>query len=516
MIGEEFTCTGEWWVPDENDPQNPKRIHTGTLTFSHGKGIVLDIMGQLESDELAETASPFAESSFEMIWGKSTVDELITLYHCRWAGGSFGAFPSTSYLISTVFASKDVWFTPQEKIAFKSLYLDYTLLDEWIGESAIRRHTEFIDGKLKVDVSGEAIDKLPRVNVGDYIISTYVGVGIRGTRVPRRAEIIEQAPRFYIESSAFTEIPLDAVYKVARGLQNFLSLLMYDEAIYPLVIEGSVAVEGDTAKSAIVRLLYEQTGTRKTSNKLGNILFSLKDVEDVWEDALCEMILADEDHLKPVLDQFFAEHYSPAPFVEDRFMTTIRTIEAFHRRTCKRDYYVEESEYKNTLFKEFFKPVKEAVKEVDLPGNLRDSFRDSLRSRLEYGYQYSLRKRLHELLDSPIGEEFLTLFVATEEEREKLKTALEALEEQEKEQQLKQWIKKQRHAFVETTVKTRNWYTHFDQRDKPQAVTDGPLAFLNLKLRLFTAALLLAHIHVPSEEVKSKFQDYKFSYLARN
>jgi len=508
MIGEEFTCIGEWWIPDNKDPQNPKPIHTGTLTFSRGKGIVLDIMGQFESEEPAETLSPFADRPYEMIWGKSTEDELITLYKCRWAGGSFGQFPSTSYLISTVFASKHVWFTPQEKIAFKSLYLDYTLLDEWIGENAIRRHAEFIDGKMKVDVSGEAIDKLPRVNIGDYIISTYIGVGIRGTRVPRRAEIIEQAPRFYIESGASTEIPLDEVYKIARGLQNFLSLLMYDEAIYPLVIEGSVAVEGDPAKSAIVRLLYEQTGTRKASDELGSILFSLKDVEDVWEDALKEMILAEEDQLKPVFNQFFAEHYSPSPFVEDRFMATIRTIEAFHRRTCKRDYYMEKTEYENTLLAELLKPVREA--------RCDPSFKNSLKNRLKYGYQYSLRKRLNELLDSPNGEEFLTLFVVKKEEKEKLKTLMEASQtEEEKEQKRKLWIKEQREALVEMTVKTRNWYTHFDEEDKPQAITDARgLEFLNRKLRLFTAALLLGYVHVPLDKVKSKFQHYKFSYLA--
>jgi hypothetical protein len=52
-IGQEFACVGEWWVPSEHDPTNPKRMHTGTLTFTRGKGIVLDIMGQFESEVLA-------------------------------------------------------------------------------------------------------------------------------------------------------------------------------------------------------------------------------------------------------------------------------------------------------------------------------------------------------------------------------------------------------------------------------------------------------------------------------
>ena len=513
-IGQEFACVGEWWVPGVHDPTNPKRMHTGTLTFARGKGIVLDVMGQFENKELSESPSPFPDRSYEMIWGKSAEGELITLHNCQWAGGSIGSKSSASYSIREVFASTDIWFTPHEEIAFKFLDLEFTLLDEWIGEYAIRRHTEFVDGKMKVDITAEAIDKLPSITVGDYVISTYVGVGVQGTRVPTRKETVEQAAVFHIESRASTEISLDEVHELTRGLQNFLSLLMYDEPIYPLVINGAltVTVDGDRARTAIARLLYEPIGTKKTSDRLGNILFSLKDVEDVWEDALREMIMAEEDKLKLVFNQFFAEHYSPSPFVEDRFMATMRTIEAFHRRTCTKDFYMEKTEYQTELLGKLLKPVTGA--------HLDSSFNDSLKNRLEYGYQYSLRKRLNELLDSPNGEEFLTLFVASDEEKENLKMEMQALEteiEQKKEQKRQQWIKKQRETFVETTVKTRNWYTHFDVDDKLRAMTDAPeLEFLNRKLRLFTAALLLGYVHVPLDKVRSKFQHSKFSYLAGN
>ena len=69
-IGQEFACIGEWWVPSEHDRTNPKRIHTGTLTFTRGKGIVLDVMGQFDNKESGESPSPFPDSSFEMIWGQ--------------------------------------------------------------------------------------------------------------------------------------------------------------------------------------------------------------------------------------------------------------------------------------------------------------------------------------------------------------------------------------------------------------------------------------------------------------
>lgn len=505
-LGEEFACTGEWWIQNGDEIANPKSTHTGTLTFTRGKGITLDIMGVFERNESTKGPFPFDERSYDMIWGRSTEAELITLYKCQWAGGSSGSFSSSSYGVQAVFASKDVWWEPNEKIAFKSLNLEYTHLDEWIGENAIKSHVDSIDGKFKVDISAETIDKLPRVNVGDYVMSAYVGVGVKASRVPKHQEIVEQAPIFHVESATSSAISIDEVRTIVGALQNLLSLLMYDEPIYPIVIEGSVPIAGDVQKSATMRLLHEPVGTRHPSDKLGNILFSLREVEDFWGDALKEIILAEKEGLKPVFNQFFAEHFSPSPFVEDRFMATIRTIEAFHRRTLSVDYYMKKMEYENKLLDKFLQPVKDA--------HLEQSFTESLKNRLKYGYQYSLRKRLDQLLDSPNGEEFLTLFVAKDGENEKQKIATETSTASEKDQKLMQWMKNYREAFVEKTVKTRNWYTHFDEDDRSQAVTDGlELEFLNRKLRLFLAALLLGQLHAPPEEVKSKFHHHKFSYL---
>jgi hypothetical protein len=94
-LGEEFACTGEWWVQNGPDIANPSNTHVGTLTFTYGKGIVLDIMGVFESPELASGPFPFNERPYDMIWGRSTEDELITLYKCQWAGASSGNFSSS-------------------------------------------------------------------------------------------------------------------------------------------------------------------------------------------------------------------------------------------------------------------------------------------------------------------------------------------------------------------------------------------------------------------------------------
>lgn len=98
-----------------------------------------------------------------------------------------------------------------------------------------------------------------------------------------------------------------------------------------------------------------------------------------------------------------------------------------------------------------------------------------------------------------------------------MKKAMEEAETaEEQETKRKQWIKEQRGDFAYATVKARNWFTHFDEDDKPEALIVGPgLEWLNRKLRLFMAALLLDRINVPSEQVKNIFRHHKFSYLQK-
>jgi hypothetical protein len=81
-IGEEFTCVGEWRIPDKKE-QNPQRKYSGTLAFTPGEGIVLRIMGQFESEK---PSGPLDFSHSKMICGRSTEDKLISLYTCESAG----------------------------------------------------------------------------------------------------------------------------------------------------------------------------------------------------------------------------------------------------------------------------------------------------------------------------------------------------------------------------------------------------------------------------------------------
>lgn len=485
-IGEEFTCVGEWWLPKAPDLVNPESKRCGTLTFEEGEGIKLDIMGWLEEDKLSPDT---VGHPVEMIWGKSTEGELITLLKCYRAGITMGTTWTESYQVHEVFVSNNAWFTPSEDITFKSLILQYTHLSEWVGISGFQapgltKLDDFVKNK-KAEIIYKRPPQLRSINVNDYTISIAFGESLPGIGPAMQKATIEQHTSILVEPRNLKEITLDEVHILVTGIQNFLSLVMYDDPIYPLVIEGQVRIEGKNKQHkphATMRLLFERLGTRKPSEKIKrhNILFTYKDVAGIWEGALNKLLATEDNVLKPVFTEFFAEYFSPPTYAEDRYMATIRAIEAFHRRTAEKDFYMPKENYSKTLLNK----LNEQIDAARRLGDIGEDFQTSLKKRLSYGYQFSLRTRLSDLFEW-YGAEFLTLFV-----------------------------KKKKSEFIHDVVVTRNWLTHFDEEDRDEALKGGKeLAYLNLRLQLFMIALLLRYVGIPSEMIEDKFKHYKFDYL---
>ncbi len=484
-LGEEFTCAGEWWIPKEPDRLKPKSKHCGTLTFSRGEGIKLDVMGQLEG----KVPDNFVGHPVEMIWGVSTEGELITLFKCKSAGMTMGTVWTESYLVDRVFVSKNAWFTPGERITFTSVRLQYTHLAEWVGITGFRvpslyEFDEFINSKKAEIIYQRPSDPRP-INVGDYAVSIRFGNSWPSIGPAIQEASIQQYTSIFIEPQNSKEITLDAALILAHGIQNFLALMMYADPIYPLVIEGQVKIEETTSETvphATVRLLYAPIATIKPGENIlrHNILFTYKDVADIWEDALNKMVVVDREKLKPVFNDFFAEYFSPSKYTEDRFVATIRAMEAFHRRTSEKNCYISKEKYSETLLTK----LNEQIDEAKRHGDIDEDFRKSLKTRLSCGYQYLLEKRLNDLF-AWYGEAFLTIFVG-----------------------------KKRSEFVREIVATRNWLTHFDEEDRSEALEGGAeLALLNLRLQLFVIGLLLRHVGVRPEKVDDIFKHHKFDYL---
>ncbi|MGB7902848.1 MAG: HEPN domain-containing protein [Halobacteriota archaeon] len=485
-IGEEFICVGQWWLPTGPDPRNPECKCGGTLTFVRGDGIKLEVMGQLQKEEFSEK---LVGRTVEMIWGLSTEGELITLLNCQSAGMTIGAVWTESYVVGQVFASKRAWFAPSEHITFTSLGIQYTHLADWVGVSGFRspkpdEYDEFIIEK-KAEIFFKRPSDTPPIFVKNNTVSIRFGNSWPSIRPAMQEAHIKQYTWIFVEPRNSKEITLDEALIFVRGIQNFLTLVMYDNAVYPTVIEGRVKTEekmSEEKSQATMRLLYEPVGTKPPRESIlrHNILFAYEEVADFWQRALNNLIQLDGDQLKPVLNNFFAEYFSPSAYAEDRLMATIRTIEAFHRRTTEKACYMSKEKYNETLLKKF----TEEIDELGRLGEIDADFQQSLKKRLSCGYSYLLEKRLNDLFTS-YGKSFLTRFLPDEQT-----------------------------DFIRKIVATRNWFTHYDEEEKGEALESGPeLVFLNLKLQLFVVVLLLNYAGFPPEKIQDKLKHHQFDYL---
>ena len=377
--------------------------------------------------------------------------------------------------------------TPGENIKFTRFILEYTHLAEWVGRSGFPvpdfdRFDELIRTK-RVEISYERPTDLPPVNVSDHIISIRFGNNWPSIGPAIQEATIKQHTMIVVEPRSAKDIHLDDALILIRGLQNFLSLMMYPNPIYPLVIEGETKPGGKSKKTsrATMRLLFKPTWTKKTSEKITrlDIIFSYNDVADVLEGALNKMVTLTDDKLESSFNEFFSEYFSPSEFVEDRYIAALRALEIFQRRTRDNDYYMPKDEYRKGLQNKLNEQIDNAL----YNGDITEEFNRSLKKRLSFAYQYALSARLNDLFTA-CGAQFLSLFVG-----------------------------KKKNDFIRELVATYYWFLHFNPECQKERLETKELALLNLRLELFAVALFLQYAGLPTEKIDEMFKLYKFSYL---
>jgi hypothetical protein len=485
-IGEEFTCVGQWWLPSVSDHSSSEFKRGGTLTFSYKEGLKLEVMGQLETDK---SFTDLLGRSVEMIWGVSTEGEFITLFDCQQVGMEIGTVWVESYLVDRVFVSKEAWFVPGEQVKFASLTLQFKNLADWVGSSGFQvpsfnRFDELVKSK-KAEITYERPSDLPSINVRGYKVSIKFGNSWPAMGPSMQEATIRQYIVIAVEPRNSQDIAFDDAYVLANGIRNFLCLMIYPNAIYPLVIEGKVKLEEKTAKKeqyATMRLLYRPITTKQLSEKITrrDVIFAYEQVDGIWEAALNKLVVIKNGKLDLAFNKFFAEYFTPTEFTEDEFIAVIIALEDLQRSMRGKDYYLPKQEYKEKLLGVLNQQIDNAL----LEGKIKKDFQKSLKKRLGYAYQYSLETRLNDLFTT-YATEFLSLFV-----------------------------EKTQSAFTRQIVATYHWLMHSNPEFRKDALDGGSeLALVNLRLELFVVSMLLLYVGVPSEKIGEMLKLHQFEYL---
>jgi ApeA N-terminal domain 1 len=161
------------------------------------------------------------------------------------------------------------------------------------------------------------------------------------------------------------------------------------------------------------------------------------------------------ERLQTVYDLFFGTFYNTKLYLRFQFLSLIHALESYDRIQNQSNYLSEAA----------YEAVRASLVSA-IPTNTPNDLKMSLKNRIKYGNQYSLRKRLNNLMKS--FEEATARLVADDST-----------------------------AFVERIVETRNYFTHYTEELKVNAVIGGAdLFYTTHRLRIFLTILLLKELGI--------------------
>ncbi len=446
-----FEYIGFWWLPD-----SPQEKVSGILKFDPIKGCTLDLIGTL-----ADIYEGERERYFELIVGVTKDSKLVSLLRCLEIsyGSSTPGFSRATYSIQTILVGH--LFNKLDDIVFSDLNLSYTYLNEWVGIAGFKteeKHNEkghFVSKTVSYEFPKEIEARIGDCNIKiSFMLNDNADVNKVALSQKTLISIHPSQPASFDTTMS----------KFGYPLQTFLTLSI-GEAVHLLFAEGKTQkVYFDLPDGSVFlkpieffRPLPESIEPNKRLQDY-QMLFTLKDIADIFETCL-QNWFSKEEALRPAYELYFGVMSSKSMYVQHQFLSLVRAIESYHRRTLPGKYVSDEQN------QDISKCLLEAI-----PPWVEGNFRQSLKQRFKYQHEFSLRKRLSNILDK------FTSMVDT--------------------------FLDNKESFIEAVVNTRNYLTHLDKDSKTFAITE-PIELYNMtqKLRAILEVCFMGELGIPSEKI---------------
>jgi len=446
-----FEYRGKWWLPE-----NPENVVGGNLVVTKDE-MVLDLFGSLRGDDLSKLLGSGEVFTPNIINGITDNGNLCTLKENYFRGSEFslisvpGVIIRESYIVKFLFIGE--LFTSIEDIKFKSVSVNYSLLEEWLSKRVFKTDTSYKEKLSQVQFSFPESFEVYISNIDAHIsLDGHFNTGGDEFRT-----LIWNYMAF-LKITPNDDRDFDWFGEQLHSLASMLTLFT-GEPIYPRRIKAQIGRQNKNTENQIkqpIEILYKPIGTEspKSLHPLQMILpFSLvrENIADVISNWFEKSNL-----LKPTVDIFISIFYQSNIYIDNVFLNLMHAIESFHRRRYG-GQYIPEQEYRQYL------------KQIILPVAMPSELKESLRKRLEYGNEYSLRKRFKKLFEI-------------------LKSELRIL------------ITSNTDSFIKSVLDTRNFLTHYDKKLEEKCLRGADLYYTNQRLALLLTIVLLKEIGI-SEDI---------------
>lgn len=441
---EKFEYEGEWWLPEQ-----PEQKIKGTLNFTPYEGASLHLIGSKQDVERI-----WKMGELKIIQGFSADGKKITLHNCLLKESTvhYPGMVECSFYASYVFVGKH--FQKAEDIKFKSLWIRFLHLDDWVNISGF---------EIPLPKNGQATIRYKRPKDFHANISKDLKISISFTvYYPHLSPLQKEA---CIKQIAYLGItPANAkswmeYLRIIYHIQNFLTLAII-EPVHPLSIEGRIeSNKNEVQNKEIYRsvgIFYRLPNIPKPSEELSfrDMLFTFKDISKQFSHFLKNWFMKAE-LLKPVYDLYFGALYNPRMYLNNEFLNLVQAIESYHRRTMK-NYELPGEQHQKRI--------------TEILSAVPDVHKEWLIKKLKHSNEPILRKRLREILES----------------------CPKALNE----------VIRNKKSFINKTVVTRHYWTHFDPDLRDQTAKNGELFRLVSRLRILLQSCLLKELGFSSESLE--------------
>ena len=322
-IKEEFKKSGYFWLPSEPDEKLP-----GTLSISDGGHIELEVIGRFENRVEALLNAELKPR--ERIVGHIEKNECVTLDDCHYKTlplSLMGGISKSLIHVGKVFTG--VGYDEGESPVFNTLTFSVEGIDEWVGISGISFEPHFEESTATISYQRPE-DISINLDNGMRLLITFHWTP-PGAPIIKEAKI-SQKTYFKLVSQEARE--LDDFTSVAHKITNFLCFAI-DKTVSLDSMSATADIdlgEGQTRRVP-VNIYYSSLPYSKDEPKIRqhDMLLGFAKIQSDVEKKIKNWIGAYKETY-PAFDLYFSVKTGEQPYLDVRFLTLARGLEAYHKR----------------------------------------------------------------------------------------------------------------------------------------------------------------------------------------
>lgn len=444
-IRDDVSFAGEWWLPAE-----PGRKIPGTLSWSNTRATlqIHDSFVPLRTGPLSQSSQPQP-----VVHGTTTNSQVVSVLDASWSRGnvSFGGAGlkrPESFISSLVVIGAHV----EGQTLYGEVCVRIPGLQTLLG---IGRIEETLVSKTEKSAASMLYrtTSLEEERIEIPAIAATLGLGIV------RRFTGDRLTHLSITSAACVRIAPDQ----PKTLEWFLEQLGKATALLVFLVGSRMTADEVTAKVAgsnvDVSMLIAWANGGYCPYQNPHEYFLLRETMAADLSAVFRAWYKAHDAIAMPSELALSVLSSEGLWVHVQFLLLMQALEGFHRAIAD-DTYIPPDDYEHVRH----------VLTAAIPSSVEPNHREALKSRIKYGNELSLRKRLNDLagrLDASLRER---IFGATGVVSQK-------------------W------------VTTRNYYTHWDEASRNDALDTAGMYYAIVRLRHFLRVLYLDFVGIPQTAI---------------